>query len=394
MGFWPFRRAGSAAQRPGCDKVKLARNWFSHKHLLIGGTLAVAALLMGCFPQDRMSTFGTAGPVAEKQLLLFNALLWVMVAVFVLVEGALVYAAIRFRRRPGQGLPNQVHGNTPLEVTWTIIPTILILALGVWSVITLFELEQPPASAAGDALAIDVVGHQWWWGFEYQDADGNGKRISTANELRVPVGRAITVTLRSNDVIHSFWIPKLAGKMDVVPTRNNRMWFLAEETGTYYGQCAEFCGIAHALMKFRVVVLPEDEYQDWVASYGQPHQQLFPEAQRGQQIFNGKGGCIVCHTATGPDTPEVVQGRVQGFLSGAPIAPGPNLTDLATRETFAAGLVELNRENLRQWVTNPDSIKPGNRMAQLAAIYQTPSGNTSLSPDEVSGLIEYLLTLQ
>lgn len=394
MGLWPFRRAGFPAQHPGGDKVKAARNWLRHKPLLLGGVLVLALLLVACFPEHRMSTFGTAGPVAEKQLLLFNTLLWVMVAVFALVEGALVYAAIRFRRRPGQGLPNQVHGNTPLEVTWTIIPTILILALGAWSVITLFELEQPPASAAGNVLEVNVTGHQWWWEFEYPNADGNGKRITTANELRVPVDRAIRVTLRSDDVIHSFWIPKLAGKKDVIPTRNNQLWFLAEETGTYYGQCAEFCGIAHALMKFRVRALPEEEYLQWVESYGQPPAQLSPEAQQGQQIFTGKGGCIVCHTANGPDDPAVVQGRIQGFLSGGPIVPAPNLTDLATRETFAAGLLELNRENLRRWLTNPDDVKPGNRMAQLAQIYQTPSGNTSLSPEEVSALIEYLLSLK
>jgi cytochrome c oxidase subunit II len=394
MGFLPFRRAGFSTQPPGGDKVKAPGNRTSRKFLLLIGVLAIALLLVACFPDQRMSTFGTAGPVAEKQLLLFNALLWVMVAVFVLVEGALVYAAIRFRRRPGQGLPNQVHGNTPLEVTWTIIPTILILGLGAWSVITLFELERPPASAAGNVLEVNVTGHQWWWEFQYPNADGNGKVITTANELRVPVDRAVSVTLRSDDVIHSFWIPKLAGKTDVVPTRNNQMWFLAEETGTYFGQCAEFCGIAHALMKFRVEALTEEEYQEWVASYGQPPAQLSPEAQQGQQIFNGEGGCIVCHTATGPDTPEVVRGRVQGFLAGGPIAPGPNLTDLATRGTIAAGSLELNRENLRQWLTNPDNVKPGNYMAARANIYQTPSGNISLSPEQVSALIEYLLTLK
>jgi cytochrome c oxidase subunit II len=394
MGFLPFRRAGFPTQHAGGDKVKGFRRRPGHKYLLLIGVLAVALLLVACFPEDRQSTFGTAGPVAEKQLLLFNALLWVMVAVFVLVEGALVYAAIRFRRRPGQGLPNQVHGNTPLEVTWTIIPTILILALGAWSVLTLFELEQPPASAAGDVLEVNVTGHQWWWEFEYPDADGNGKRITTANELRVPVDRAVSVTLRSDDVIHSFWIPKLAGKMDVVPTRNNRMWFLAEETGMYYGQCAEFCGISHAQMRFRVEALTAEEYQEWVASYGQPPAQLSPEAQQGQQIFNGAGGCIACHTTTGPDTPAVVQGRMQGFLAGGPIAPGPNLTDLATRDTFAAGSLELNRENLRRWLTNPDNVKPGNYMAQRANVYQTPSGNVSLSPAQVSALIEYLLTLK
>jgi cytochrome c oxidase subunit 2 len=390
----PFPRASSADPMRGNPSGNTVKSWFRGKNLALFGILVLSLLMLACQPDARQSTFGPAGPVAEKQLLLFNVLLWVMVAVFVLVEGALLYAAIRFRRRPGQGLPAQVHGNTPLEITWTIIPTILILGLGIWSVMTLFELDRPPASAADNALEITVTGHQWWWEFEYPDADGNGKLVTTANELRVPVGRAVVVNLHSDDVIHSFWIPKLAGKVDVIPTRNNRMWFQADETGTFYGQCAEFCGIAHAQMKFQVQVLSQEDYDAWVAGFGQPPQ-LSPEAQRGQQIFSTEGGCVVCHTATGADDPSVVEGRVRGFLStDVGIAPGPNLTDLATRETFAAGLVELNRENLRQWLINPDNVKPGNHMAERANVYQTANGNISLSPDQVSALIEYLLSLE
>ena len=390
----PFPRASSAGPTHGITPGNTVKSRFRGKKLVLFGILALSLLMLACQPEARQSTFGPAGPVAEKQLLLFNVLLWVMVAVFVLVEGALLYAAIRFRRRPGQGLPAQVHGNTPLEITWTVVPTILILGLGAWSVLTLFELDKPPASAASNALEITVTGHQWWWEFAYPDADGNGKFITTANELRVPVDRAVVMNLHSDDVIHSFWIPKLAGKVDVIPTRNNRMWFQADETGTYYGQCAEFCGIAHAQMKFRVQVLSQANYDAWVVGFGQPPQ-LSPEARRGQQIFNSEGGCVVCHTATGPDDPSIVSGRVQGFLSTeVGIAPGPNVTDLATRETFAAGLRDLNRENLRQWLTNPNNIKPGNYMAERANVYQTPDGRTRLSQDQVSALIEYLLSLK
>jgi cytochrome c oxidase subunit 2 len=317
-----------------------------------------------------------------------------MVVVSILVEGALLYAAIRYRRRPGQPLPRQTHGNTLLEITWTIIPTILILGLGIWSVTTLFKLDKPPASADANILEVTVTGHQWWWEFEYPDVDGNGKVITTANELRVPVGRAIEVLLQSDDVIHSFWIPKLAGKVDVVPTRNNRLWFLADETGTFYGQCAEFCGTAHAQMKFLVQVLTQEDYDAWVAGFGQAPQ-LSAEAQAGQQVFNGVGGCVVCHTANGPDSPAIVAGRMQGFLNTeVGIAPGPNLTDLATRQTFAAGLVDLNRENLRVWLTNPADIKPGNYMARRANVYQTADGSTSLTQAQVSSLIEYLMSLK
>ncbi len=396
MGPCPRGRVKSSARGPSSDQPPASRWRFHPQQLISLGVLAALLLLVACDADALQSTFGTAGPVAEKQLLLFNVLLWVMVVVFVLVEGALLYSLIRFRRRPGDALPSQVHGHTALEITWTIIPTVLILALGIWSVVTLFELEPPPVSA--NTLEVTVTGHQWWWEFEYQDADGAGKLINTANELRVPVGRPVNLLLNSDDVIHSFWVPKLAGKVDVVPTRNNRMWFQGDEIGTFYGQCAEFCGIAHALMKFRVQVLSDADYMAWVDSYGQPpgtSEPMSPLAQQGQQIFQGTGGCLVCHTVNGSDDSAATAGRMLGFLGGGPIFPGPNLSDLATRTTIGAGLLDLNRENLRTWLNNPDDVKPGTHMAELALIYQKNSdGSTSLSPSEVSALIEYLLSLK
>ncbi len=396
MRLVPPGRAESSAPVPGVTRWKSTPSWFHRKQLLFSlGILGAALLLVACDADARQSTFGTAGPVAESQLLLFNVLLWVMVAVFILVEGALLYATIKFRRRPGDPLPKQVHGNTPLEITWTVIPTVLILALGVWSVFTLFDIEKPPASAAGDILEVTVTGHQWWWEFEYTDADGNGKFITTANELRIPVGKPVEILLQSDDVIHSFWVPKLAGKVDVVPTRNNRMWFQADETGTFYGQCAEFCGTAHAQMRFIVQSLTQEDYDAWAAGFGRPPQ-LSADAQEGQQIFNGAGGCLICHTPNGSDSPAVVDSRMQAFLTTETgVAPGPNLTDLATRQTFAAGLADLNRENLRVWITYPHDIKPGNYMGERATIYQQNSdGRASLSPKQISLVIEYLLSLK
>jgi len=343
--------------------------------------LVALLLLVACDADALQSTFGTAGPVAEKQLLLFNVLLWAMVVTFVLIEGALLYSLIRFRRRPGDPLPAQIHGHTGLEIAWTIIPTILILVLGVWSVVTLFELEPPPASA--NTLEVTVTGHQWWWEFEYQDADGSGRFINTANELVVPVGKPVNLLLNSDDVIHSFWIPKLAGKVDVVPTRNNRMWFQGDVIGTFYGQCAEFCGTAHALMKFRVQVLSQADYLAWVDNYGQPpgtSEPLSLLAQQGRDLFMGDGTCVACHTIEG--------------VPGAILTVGPNLTGLGSKQTFAAGVLDLNRENLRRWLNNPNDVKPGNRMAELAPIYQTADGSINLSDQEVTALIEYLLSLK
>ncbi len=378
MGPFPLRRSGFPKLRSAVNRGSAIWKSSQRSHLIILGLLAIALLLAACAPDAPQSTFGTAGPVAEKQLLLFNVLLWVMVVVFVLVEGALLYSLIRYRRRPGQGLPAQTHGNTPLEITWTIIPTILILGLGVWSVFTLFELDQPPASAE-NVLDITVTGHQWWWEFDYPDADGSGKAINTANELRIPVGRAVRLLLNSDDVIHSFWVPKLAGKVDLIPTRDNRMWIQADETGTYFGQCAEFCGAAHALMKFQVEVLTEPEYAAWVADYGTTPL-ASGDASQGQQLFLGQGTCLACHTIEG--------------VPGAVGTIGPNLTGLATRGTFGAGLLDLDRENLRRWLRNPDDVNPGNLMAEQAPVYQTPDGNISLSDQDVSALIEYLLVLK
>ncbi|PKB72071.1 MAG: cytochrome c oxidase subunit II [SAR202 cluster bacterium Io17-Chloro-G6] len=352
---------------------------------------AVLLLLLAC-STGKQSTWDPVGPVAERQLLLFNVLLWVMVVVFILVEGVLVYAAIRYRKRPGQALPNQTHGNMPLEIAWTIIPTILIMALGIWSVVTLYQFDEPPASA--DILHVNVTGHQWWFEFEYEDA-GGGKRIVTANELKIPVDRAVRLTLESDDVLHSFWVPKLAGKVDVVPTRTNHMWFQADSDkidslpATFHGQCAEFCGIAHALMKFRVRVLDQQDYDSWVRNYGPPPATT-DQAEQGKRTF---GQCAMCHSIDGENDSGAQASRKEAFITGGALSPAPNLTDLRTRESLAAGLLDLNKENLKRWLRNPDEVKPGNHMkARAAHLYGT--GELSLNDDDLDAVVAYLLNLQ
>jgi cytochrome c oxidase subunit 2 len=359
--------------------------------------VAAIFLLSAACSQGAQSTWDPVGPVAQKQLDLFNVLLWTMVIVFVLVEGALIYIVIRYRARPGQPRPPQIHGHTALEITWTIIPTILILALGIWSVFTLFYLDEPPAHA-GDPLDVIVTGHQWYFEFEYPDADGNGKLISTANDLRIPVDRPVSLILESDDVLHSFWVPKLGGKVDVVPTRQNTLWLMADSDlieqqlpAVYYGQCAELCGLAHAQMRFRVTVMDEEDYQDWVREYSPPPA-LTPRAQQGQTLFAIH--CSLCHTVNGPEIETVAQTRLNSFLTGEENAavPGPNLTDLRTRRTLAAGIIDLSTENLRAWIKNPQSIKPGNHMYTNAALYDD-GGDASLSDAEIDAIIDYLLNL-
>ncbi len=410
MGLLPFKRAcdPGAVEPPDSPshiptETSPARTGRRRlKFPVLFGILAVFTLLVLSCSTGKQSTWDPVGPVADKQLELFNVLLWTMVAVFVLVEGVLIYALIRFRSQPGR-VASRTHGNLPLEITWTIIPTALVLGLGIWSVLTLFDLENPPSSEE-NVLQVNVTGHQWWWEFEYPDA-GGGKRITTANELRIPVDRAVRLNLESDDVLHSFWVPKLAGKLDVIPTRVNKMWFKADANkidslpATLYGQCAELCGIAHAQMRMRVTVLSEQDYDAWVRNYGPP-QPLTGRAQEGQTTFTVN--CALCHTISGPDDPAVAASRLKGFLEGAlneikviPV-PAPNLTDLRTRQTIGAGLLDPNTgtavDNLRRWLHNPEDVKPGNNMAKHAQIYQR--GDTSLSDDEVEGLIEYLLQLQ
>ncbi len=404
MGLLPCQGAGSptepsptSPEMSSGDRQRSTARWFRPQRFALFGALAVLFVLSAACSQGFQSTWDPIGPVAEKQLQLFNVLLWTMVAVFVLVEGALLYIVIRYRRRPGQPRPPQIHGHTALEVTWTIIPTVLILGLGIWSVFTLFELDQPPTDQ-GEILDITVVGHQWYFEFEYPDADGNGKRISTANDLRIPVDRPINFTLESDDVLHSFWVPKLGGKVDVVPTRQNRLWLMADSDlidqqlpATYYGQCAELCGLAHAQMRFRVTVMEEEDYQDWVREYSPPPA-LTPMAQQGQTLFAIH--CSLCHTISGPEIESVARARLDQFLTGAENAavPGPNLTDLRTRRTLAGGIIDLSVENLHAWIKNPEEIKPGNYMYTNALLYDE-GGDAALTDNEIDALIAYLMNL-
>ena len=408
MGLVPFRRASAprgvnppnipASQTPGIAvgmfKTPGRRRWRPRFILLLGPLVALLLLATGCSTGSQ-STWDPVGPVAEKQLELFNVLLWSMVAVFVLVEGALLYTIIRYRSQPGRE-PSRTHGNLPLEITWTIIPSVLILGLGIWSVFTLFDIENPPSSET-DVLEVRVTGHQWWFEFEYLDELGE-TTITTANELRIPVDRAVKLLLNSDDVLHSFWVPKLAGKLDMVPTRTNEMWFKADRSeietlpASFYGQCAELCGLAHAQMRFRVTVLDTEDYGSWVDDWGAP-EVLNAKAQRGRGTF--AGNCSMCHTIEGNDDPAQSKGRMDDFMAAEPgnlsLVPAPNLTDFSTRQTLGAGLVDLNAENLRVWLNNPNDIKPGNNMADRAFIYQ--GGDASLTSEQIDELIEYLLEL-
>ena len=225
--------------------------------------VAFAALLAGCgaFGGDQ-NTFNPGGDVAERQRDLFILGVIPATVILVLVLAALLYIVVRYRRRSDDEMPAQVHGNNRLEIAWTIAPLILLVFIAVPTVDGIFDLGR---DARDDALHVRVVAFRWDWRFEYldaeyADADGNPMR---AEELYIPVGREVGFELESIDVIHSFWVPKLAGKLDVIPGRTNKMWFNATEAGVYSGQCAEFCGIGHALMKFDVIAVEPAEFDAW-----------------------------------------------------------------------------------------------------------------------------------
>jgi cytochrome c oxidase subunit 2 len=354
--------------------------------LLFLGSLA--ALLAGCTPSHKQSTFDPTGPIAQSQVNLFYVIFWAGLVVFIVVVGVLIYAAVRYRRRPGDGDPEQIHGHKRLEIAWTIAPAIVLAIVAVPTIITIFDNENSPLSPSEGGLEIEVTGHQWWFEFKYPSLD-----VTTANEMHIPVGEIVNIKLASVDVIHSFWVPKLAGKVDMIPNNANTMWIQANEPGEYYGQCAEFCGIAHARMLFRVIAQPRSEFDEWVEEQKAPAARptdplallgfdLFtPDRRRGEesgQVTERDAKCSRCHTIKGT---RLARGNI-----------GPDLTHFASRRRFAGGILENTQAHLREWLEDPEKVKPGNIMARDAEVY------TGLLPPltepEISALLAYLMGLK
>ena len=290
----------------------------------------------------------------------------VVTLIFVVVAGATVYAIVRYRRRPGDdgGDPPQVYGSTQIELAWTVVPFLIVIVLFLTTTRYIFAIERH--AAPPDAVEVTVVGNQWWWEIRYPKLS-----IVTANELHVPVSDAARptptfITLQSADVIHSFWVPQLAGKMDVVPGQTNRTWVEPRTPGTYVGQCAEFCGVQHAGMLLTVTVHTPDDFARWVAAQ-QAVAADVPTARAGREVFTAVA-CINCHTVRG--TPG------NGLF-------GPDLTHLMSRATLGAGVAANTPENLRAWVEDPARLKPGALMPAM-----------KFSKDQLDSLVAYLATLR
>ena len=354
--------------------------------------MVLSVLLMACNPEGPQSTFDAQGPVSEIQKNLFLFTFWIAVIVFIVVEGAILFVTFRYRRKNDE-LPVQTHGNLKLEITWTIIPAIIIVIIAIPTVIGIWQTQVMPDEE--DSLVINAVGHQWWFEFNYPSEE-----VVTANELHLPEDTNVIVNIESQDVLHSFWIPKIAGKVDMVPNHENQLWIKADNPGLYYGQCAEFCGVAHAMMRFRVIVHTNEDYQNWLEYMRTPPQDLVSgsDEDEGRKLF--VGNCSMCHTydsykkAAYHKEINSQYNRWEEWKKdkeNSAIVSAPNLTHFGNRITLGAGLKENNYDNLVKWIEDPDSIKIGTRMKNHAAIYTTEN---TLSDLEIEQIAKYLLSLK
>lgn len=354
---------------------------------LVVSLLLLASLLLSACGENTPSILNTAGPVADREAGLFWFILVVATIVFVVVEAILIYSIVRYRERPNSPMPKQTHGNNTVEIIWTVAPSIFLFAVLVGTIYTMFGLAQP----AGRALDVKVVAHQWWWEFDYEQT-----HVVTADELVVPTGTTIHLDLRSDNVIHSFWVPQLTGKTDVVPGHNNDKWFQADVANqTYHGACAEFCGLEHAYMDFSVKTMTPDGFTTWLSG-----QQLAAQnnnnanVQAGKALFTGAGGCQGCHGIVGVNLKSFNDPLAQNLI-------GPNLTHFGSRRSIAGDVLTwdpasckvtgsganvriVNEQScgLWRWLHDPQGIKPGNDM-----------NISPLSDTQIAQLVAYLESL-
>ena len=364
-------------------------------------------------PEGRPLT--TLSPRGDKSQSIQNLIIPVFAIaglVFVLVEVGLIWLAARFRRNPedveGVDEPEQVHGNTKLEIGWTIVPALLLAVLAVFNVQTILAMDD-----AEDPLEVTVIGQQWWWEYRY-DVDENGTvDIITANEAVIPVGRDVVFKIQSNDVIHSFWIPALAGKMDAVPGRTHERVLQSNEVGIFEGQCTEYCGLSHGVMRMQVKALEPADYDKWIEQQTTPPAQPAADdelAIAGQELFVTQ--CSFCHQVNGltPDSKAPFEYAEEpdpdyGKTVDITIASGnaPNLTHFLTRDYFAGGLLPLwegdikpevqpsgtpDENNIKAWLRDPEKVKPMNPNNNQGM------PNYNLSEEQIEQLTAFLLTLK
>jgi cytochrome c oxidase subunit 2 len=340
----------------------------------VTGAIGRAALAGGQSAVD-VSIFQPASSAAESIVTLSVLVLAVSAFIFLVVEGVLFYSIARFRRgrtKP-EGEPPQVYGSHPIEIAWTVAPGMIVFFLVLVTARTLWEVNAGPVDSPQAAAALDVtvVGRQWWWEYQYEQYQGRRLGFITANELHIPAAddkaaRPVRLTLKSADVCHSFWVPRLEGKMDLIPGRTNILWIETRQTGLFYGQCAEYCGTQHAHMLLRVYVDTPEEFERWLANQEKPAADE-PSAAAGRAAFLAES-CVNCH-------------RIRGTPAAGNYAP--DLTHFMSRETIAAGMIANDQQNLRRWVRDPQSIKPGCLMPAFG-----------LTDEKQALIVDYLSTLR
>jgi cytochrome c oxidase subunit II len=321
----------------------------------------VALAASGC--AGNQSMFNPQGPAARSIASLGWLLLSVCVLIYVVVMLATVWALVR-RRHAGDDLPRTSRALTGVVAGATILTAFILVAFTVSSVVAGRGLTSPSGPGA---LTVDVIGHQWWWEFQYRDVTPSDF-VTSPNELHIPVGVPVHLKAMSRDVIHSFWVPNLHGKRDLIPGQVTNTWIQADEPGVYRGQCAEFCGHQHAHMAFVVVAEPMEKFLAWIAHQRTPASEPpTDEARRGRDVFM-QSTCVMCHTIRGTD-------------AGARL--GPELTHIGSRATLAAATLPNTRGHLSGWVANAQSIKPGARMPPNA-----------LAPGDLQAVLTYLRSLR
>jgi cytochrome c oxidase subunit 2 len=335
-------------------------------------TAGLALLVTACASDAPQDSLDPAGPEARTIDNLFGPVMLAAFVVFLVVQALVVYAVLKFRRRADEpeGLdevPPQVHGNTRLEIGWTILPALILAVVAIFTVPVIFDLSEEPE----DALTVDVVGQRYWWAYKYPEQEQmGGPEFTTANELHIPAGREVFLRLTSEDVIHSFWAPRLNGKRDVVPGREHTWRLEADDPGVYSGQCGEFCGTSHANMRLKVVAHDEQAWQAWLDDQQRPAEEPTEElAAAGFELFGQR--CATCHQ---------VDGSYDEVAEESP--PAPNLTHLFSRDCFAGCIYDLNRNELEAWLRNPQR-----KAGSLMVIGQ-------LTETEIDQLYAYLRTLE
>jgi cytochrome c oxidase subunit II len=368
------------------------------RRLVLVAVAAVALVVAGCseVKNNGQNSLEPKGPQSQKIYDLFVPILIIAIVVGIAVLVATVVLAVKFRYRPGKNEnPKQIHGNTKLEIGWTVLPALLLAIIAVPTVATIFDLAQNPGPKA---LQVSVEGKQWWWQFSYPDS-----KVVTADEMVIPTGRDVYLSLNACDpkagttetcnVIHSFWVPELAGKKDVVPGQTNHLTINADKPGTYLGQCAEYCGLSHANMRFRVIAKSPADFQQWLSEQQQgPVNPLYESdgstpAGPTQDLIVKTFQCINCHV----------------FDDSSQATYGPNLTHLASRTTFASGSYPLTHSNLVSWVMDAPSMIPmssqdcryppgeGICVGMPSFINNTPPGMQTMTKQQAEDIATFLL---